>query len=198
MRRTLTAAQWQSLAEQLPPGALLLALTSIHWREAWKYGERAFRYCNHDIGHAIAAVAIAAAVMGWRASLLETVPDAHLATLLGIAGQADEEDEHLRIEAEHPDCLLVLYPATDPAHSNRLAGINDSQATEVATTRTLSPRQPAGRVDRLARGRHAQSPQQRSPLADHRSRRRSDCTRKFTRSVILASRCRQCESPCHL
>ena len=29
-----------------------MALTSITWREAWKYGERAFRYCNHDVGHA--------------------------------------------------------------------------------------------------------------------------------------------------
>ena len=37
--------------------AWLVALTSIHWREAWKYGERAFRYCQHDLGHAIAAVA---------------------------------------------------------------------------------------------------------------------------------------------
>jgi len=31
-----------------------LALTSIPWREAWKYGERAFRYCQHDLGHALA------------------------------------------------------------------------------------------------------------------------------------------------
>ena len=36
--------------------AWLIALTSIHWREAWKYGERAFRYCQHDMGHAIAAM----------------------------------------------------------------------------------------------------------------------------------------------
>ena len=49
---------------------LLVALTSIHWREAWKYGERAFRYCQHDLGHAIAAVSIAAALVGWRAALL--------------------------------------------------------------------------------------------------------------------------------
>ena len=42
----------------------LIALTSIHWREAWKYGERAFRYCQHDMGHAIAAVRIAAALAG--------------------------------------------------------------------------------------------------------------------------------------
>jgi SagB-type dehydrogenase family enzyme len=49
---------------------VLVALTSIHWREAWKYGERAFRYCQHDLGHAIAAVSIAAGLAGWRASML--------------------------------------------------------------------------------------------------------------------------------
>ncbi len=52
--------EWESLAEQLPPGSLLVALTSIYWRESWKYGERAFRYCHHDVGHAIGAVAFAA------------------------------------------------------------------------------------------------------------------------------------------
>ena len=45
-----------------------VVLASIHWREAWKYGERAFRYCQHDLGHAVAAVAIAAALAGHRAS----------------------------------------------------------------------------------------------------------------------------------
>jgi SagB-type dehydrogenase family enzyme len=31
---------------------IVFVLTSIVWREAWKYGERAYRYCLHDIGHA--------------------------------------------------------------------------------------------------------------------------------------------------
>jgi nitroreductase len=48
----------------------VVALTGIHWREAWKYGLRAYRYCQHDCGHAIAAVAYAAAALGWRARLL--------------------------------------------------------------------------------------------------------------------------------
>ena len=43
---------------------LLVVLASIHWREAWKYGERAFRYCQHDLGHAIAAVSYAASLEG--------------------------------------------------------------------------------------------------------------------------------------
>ena len=51
-------------------GGVVLALTGIHWREAWKYGLRAYRYCQHDCGHAIAAVAYAAAALGWRASVL--------------------------------------------------------------------------------------------------------------------------------
>ena len=31
---------------------LVFVLTSIAWREAWKYRDRAYRYCLHDIGHA--------------------------------------------------------------------------------------------------------------------------------------------------
>jgi SagB-type dehydrogenase family enzyme len=54
----------------LPPQAFLVGLSSIHWREAWKYGERAFRYCQHDVGHAIGALRLAAATLGWSASLL--------------------------------------------------------------------------------------------------------------------------------
>ncbi|MCB9154009.1 MAG: SagB/ThcOx family dehydrogenase, partial [Caldilineae bacterium] len=78
VRRTLTSGQWQRLLDQLPHSTVLVALTSIVWREAWKYGERAFRYCMHDVGHALAAVAIAAAAMGWQARLLETVSEADL------------------------------------------------------------------------------------------------------------------------
>ena len=48
----------------------LVALTSIHWREAWKYGERAFSYCQHDVGHAIAALRVSAALFGWTLRLL--------------------------------------------------------------------------------------------------------------------------------
>src|SRR5437660_669611 len=55
-RCTLDAAAASRLAAALPHGCLLIGLTSIHWREAWKYGERAFRYCQLDLGHAIAAV----------------------------------------------------------------------------------------------------------------------------------------------
>ena len=38
--------------------SFFLALTSICWRETWKYGLRAFRYCQIDVGHAIAVMTI--------------------------------------------------------------------------------------------------------------------------------------------
>jgi SagB-type dehydrogenase family enzyme len=106
LRRSSPEDEWSALQQGLPPGALFVGLTSIHWRESWKYGERAFRYCHHDVGHAIAAVALSASALGWQTCLLEGWADRELAVLLGVAGQQG-------IEAEHPDCLLALYPSDE-------------------------------------------------------------------------------------
>ncbi len=105
-RVVLPSDEWQSLAAQLPADAVLIALASIYWRESWKYGERAFRYCNHDVGHALGAVALSAANLGWRTRLIESVGDDELALLLGA-------DRQQGIEAEHPDCLLAVFPARE-------------------------------------------------------------------------------------
>ncbi len=35
---------WDTLLGPHRDSAFLVALSSVHWREAWKYGERAFRY----------------------------------------------------------------------------------------------------------------------------------------------------------
>ena len=83
---------------------LLLALTSIHWRESWKYGERAFRYCQHDLGHAIAAAGIAAALQGWRAALLSTWSHRAIATATGI----DREQDFTEAEREEPGCMMAI------------------------------------------------------------------------------------------
>jgi SagB-type dehydrogenase family enzyme len=82
----------------------LIALTSIHWREAWKYGERAFRYCQHDMGHAIAAIRIAAALAGWGATLLPDWSHAEIASLVGI----DRDQDFFEAEREEPGCLILL------------------------------------------------------------------------------------------
>lgn len=67
-------------------GALVLILTTIAWREAWKYRERAYRYCLLDAGHAWQSVALAARAMGCRCAALGSFDDAELAAHLGLAG----------------------------------------------------------------------------------------------------------------
>jgi SagB-type dehydrogenase family enzyme len=46
------------------PASIVFILTSIAWREAWKYGERAYRYCLLDMGHAWQALALSARAIG--------------------------------------------------------------------------------------------------------------------------------------
>jgi SagB-type dehydrogenase family enzyme len=94
-------------ANALPAGGFLLALSSIPWREAWKYGERAFRYCQLDAGHAIGAAAQAGAALGWRTTALSTPSDAEICALIGL----DRSDAFHRREEEHPD--LLIWIATD-------------------------------------------------------------------------------------
>jgi len=103
-RCELSVQQWGELTAGMPDPCILIGLASIHWRESWKYGERAYRYCNHDVGHALGALAFSARMQGWAARLIENPADRDLDRLLGT---------HLQqgIEAEHADCLLVLYPS---------------------------------------------------------------------------------------
>lgn len=93
-----------ALTAALPAQSLLLGLTSIPWREAWKYGERSFRYCQHDLGHAVAAVAYAAALLGWRVQELPALGDDALATLLGLPAPTGPEPEL-------PETLLLISPS---------------------------------------------------------------------------------------
>jgi len=99
------------LLKNFPASAFLVAFTSVIWREAWKYGERAFRYCHHDVGHAIGAARIAAATLGWSLALLDGTDHPTLASLLGV----DRDEDFPDAEREQPDCVAVLWPAGDAA-----------------------------------------------------------------------------------
>ena len=92
------------LSARLPAQTLLIGLSSIHWREAWKYGERAYRYCQLDAGHAIAALRYAAAALGWSLRQLDAWGDADIARMLGLAREQDFE----AAEREVPDVLLLV------------------------------------------------------------------------------------------
>ncbi len=95
---------WNTLCAGFPAGTFFIGLTSIHWREAWKYGLRAYRYCMHDAGHALGALGIAAAGLGWRMRLLDEPGTDELASLLGTS-------QPHAAEAEEPDMLLACVPA---------------------------------------------------------------------------------------
>jgi len=61
------------LADSSSP--IVFVLTSIAWREAWKYGERAYRYCLHDIGHACQALTLAAQAIGCESLVVGSFGD---------------------------------------------------------------------------------------------------------------------------
>ena len=94
----------QSLDAEPGTAGFCVGLSSIVWREAWKYGERAFRYCQHDLGHALAALRYAAAALGWRVELLPEWDDAQLARLLGL----DRTEDFSDAERETPELLVSV------------------------------------------------------------------------------------------
>ena len=121
LRAELPKESFSLLMQGFPPNAFLVGFTSVNWRETWKYGERAFRYCQHDVGHAIGSARIAAQTLGWRMLLLDGLADDTVAALLGVDRPEDFEDA----EREHPDCLAVVWPA-DPG-----AGVSAGETVSV-------------------------------------------------------------------
>ncbi|HEX73264.1 MAG TPA: SagB/ThcOx family dehydrogenase, partial [Candidatus Hydrogenedentes bacterium] len=102
---------WQTTAGEFPADTFFVGLSSIAWREAWKYGERAYRYCQLDTGHAIAALRLAAAALGWRVCCLEGLSDTAVAALLGLDRISDTKGAEL----EHPDWIAAVFPAAHHA-----------------------------------------------------------------------------------
>ncbi len=105
-RARFDTAVWRALTAGFPKGTFIVGLTSIHWREAWKYGERAYRYCQQDAGHALATIRFAAAMLGWRATYLDGLGDEQVAVLLGLNRDAD----FAGAERENPDALIAVTP----------------------------------------------------------------------------------------
>lgn len=115
------------------PGGVLVALTGIHWREAWKYGMRAFRYCQHDCGHALAALSYAGAILGWPARLLADWGDSEIAALTGL----NHPDDFPAIEPEAPEALVWIGPGEPPTAAQVLTALSGASWSGVANT--LSP-----------------------------------------------------------
>jgi SagB-type dehydrogenase family enzyme len=142
-RADLPAGWFARLMREFPARSFLVGLSSIHWREAWKYGERAFRYCQHDAGHAIGTVRIAAATLGWSALLLHGLADETIERLLGL----DRAEDFTGAEREHPDLVLLVTPEGFSADAKMEIplSVEPSLARELATARWY------GKANRLSR-----------------------------------------------
>jgi SagB-type dehydrogenase family enzyme len=114
LRAEFSEETWEKMSSGFPEGTFFIGFTSIYWRVAWKYGIRAFRYANHDLGHAIAALTFAAAGLGWRTRLLEDMGSEGIAKLLGVSGRQGPEKEE-------PACLLAVYPAGKECPSGKIS-----------------------------------------------------------------------------
>jgi len=101
--------------------SLAIALSSVMWREAWKYGERAFRYCQLDVGHALGALRYAASVVGWTLAEQRQVGHDTLAHRLGLDRAEDfPARRQAVVEREEAEVLLSvgtagMAQALDPA-----------------------------------------------------------------------------------
>lgn len=99
---------------------IFVGLSSVHWREAWKYGERAYRYCQHDIGHALGSLRYAAALLGWKLEIIQQLDDDGLSALLGL----NRPEDFQKNEREYPDVLCRLQTLEPDCELNLDALIN--------------------------------------------------------------------------
>jgi SagB-type dehydrogenase family enzyme len=146
-------ALFERLLRGFAPKTFLMGLSSVYWREAWKYGERAFRYCQHDAGHAIGAVRIAAATLGWSALVLDDVADDTIDALLGLDRSVDFDGA----ERESAELVMAVAPG-DIAKG--ISGLDEGAVEELKRQRwygkanRLSPDEPVRweAIDRVAAG----------------------------------------------
>jgi len=112
---------------------IVFILTSIAWREAWKYRDRAYRYCLHDIGHAWQALALAAQAMGCDSRAIVDFPDDEIAQamrlnedewpmlVVEIRGAACKPNAHETVwyggTANQLSKEIVPYPCIEAIHA---------------------------------------------------------------------------------
>ena len=103
---------------------LIVGLTSIFWREAWKYGDRAYRYCCHDLGHAMMSLLLAARALGLLGGAVGHFSDLRMARTLGLA-ESDETPMAFLVFA--PESRSNKFPVQP---EQELAGVPNKLSTE--------------------------------------------------------------------
>jgi SagB-type dehydrogenase family enzyme len=94
---------------------LIVGLTSIFWREAWKYRDRAYRYCCHDLGHAMMSLLLAARALGLPGGVVAHFSDLRLTQALGLAASDEAPMAFLVFPSERASGRLPAAPQQKPA-----------------------------------------------------------------------------------
>lgn len=121
----------------------VLAMTAIFWRSAWKYRDRAYRYCFWDAGTMLANLIAAANADGISIDIITAFEDPRIETLLGIDG-----------DREGAICLVALGGGSAPGPSP------EASAVEMESI-PLSPREhPYDHLMKIHRAARLTSPEE--------------------------------------
>src|ERR1700746_3454676 len=100
---------------------LVFVLTSIAWREAWKYRERAYRYCLHDIGHAWESLSLSGRAAGCESSAAGHFADDEISRLSGSApplvGPPAAPSQWFGGDPNRLSEAPIVYPLIEGIHS---------------------------------------------------------------------------------
>jgi SagB-type dehydrogenase family enzyme len=172
------------------PAEIMLGLSSIAWREAWKYGERAYRYVQLDLGHAIGACAYSAALLGYFPQAIP-IPKEKLAMLLGL----DRDEDFNEAEGEYPDILLKLQSeaalSSPPIADDLLEAIQTARWHGHANRLSEHPRHHWPVIDEVEHVLMACSTVMQTPLADEKPPSPPPTTDQPVRQLILQRRSAQ-------
>jgi SagB-type dehydrogenase family enzyme len=120
---------------------LVFILTSIAWREAWKYEERAYRYCLHDVGHAAESLMLGARALGCEPIVIRNFVDNAVAVLIGV------EDEWPMLLIEIEGCTVDLGKPGSPTLTG---GTPNQLSQEIIPYPLITAIHTASKLDALA------------------------------------------------
>lgn len=168
----------------------VVVLTASYWRSAWKYGQRALRYCALDAGHAAASIAAAAQGLEARAEVVAPADPARLGALLGLEPAAAGVMTTVALEllgepratsGGHAEALVRPAVGGEPVSEVLLAAALELAEARGGTAPPHPPPLPEGEAVELP----SVVPRDETPLADAVVRRRS--IRRFSRQPIALS-----------
>lgn len=101
----LTNDIWSELIENYHPDGFFIGLSTIYWRQSWKYGVRGFRYVHLDLGHILGCLSFAANLLGWKCTYLNVLSDEDITYILGL-----NKYQWIKEENEQPGFLCYIGP----------------------------------------------------------------------------------------